>query len=358
MNLIPALSFILLLSTSVQAAEEVLGQLERIEIFVRSPTPGSREPTLMLYRLDCSERSVICHHGPSTETPDQEVQRISNSIITWRELTETQGTTPIAVLAATHFSDTSGEVHLTFYPNEENIVSRKSVDFSSAKFPSGGFFWRIDPDLNIRESDHLLASFEIGCKAVLRTVVEGRTRANDLAHDRELIPGILLFESPQTLHRIHVGGDPGDNPFSGVVTVAAYSGVENSIESYRSLNINARSVGFSIGNGKSITFHELDDTALGEAMQQIYEVRGAIQKPEAESARIGGQNALLLTFEKPAPYHRPSALFHHEIFWVRIERNLVLEFVFVTDSPEKMDSLKDEAMPRIEIRKENIEPTG
>jgi hypothetical protein len=172
---------ILFLTGCTRAEEEVLGRLQKIEVFYRPAPPGKQEADLFLYRLMCDKRTLVCHHWSGIETPEQEVHRLEESIKKWRQLSASRGTSPLALLAATDFAYKGGRVYggetrLVFYPDSRNIVSMKSVDFSWEKFPWGGAFEKIATDMEVRSTDKQIASLEIGSEARLQKTVEVGTK--------------------------------------------------------------------------------------------------------------------------------------------------------------------------------------
>ncbi len=166
---------ILLLTECSRVEEEPLGRLQKIEVFFRSASPGETEAELLLYRLTCDKRVIVCHHGSGVETPEQEVQSLKESIKKWRQLSDARRTSPLALLNAIDFADKDGkvyggEVHLVFYPDARNILSMNSVDFS------GGLFQKIEPDMEVRSTDKRVVSLEIGSESRWRKTVDVGTK--------------------------------------------------------------------------------------------------------------------------------------------------------------------------------------
>lgn len=172
---------VLFLAGCARGEEESLGRLEKIEVFHRPAPPGKQEADLLLYRLICAKRTIVCHHWSGLETPEQEIHRVEESIKRWRQMSAAKGTTPLALLAATDFAYKGGkvyggEVRLVFYPDAKNIVGMKSVDFSWEKFPWGGAFAKIATGTEVRSTDRQIASLDIGTEARLRTTIEVGTK--------------------------------------------------------------------------------------------------------------------------------------------------------------------------------------
>jgi hypothetical protein len=159
---------------------ESLGKLKKIEIFHRTTTEKERAD-LILYRISTEKRQFIFHRFLSDENPDREIGAFTDSLARWEKLYSSNRTKPIVVLHATDFSCKSGKIYdgetrVIFYPDEGNQVSIKSVDFSWKKFPSGGLFRKIEPNLQIVASDRLIGSFDIGVNVILKTELEKGTK--------------------------------------------------------------------------------------------------------------------------------------------------------------------------------------
>ena len=162
-------------------------------------------------------------------------------------------------------------------------------------------------------------------------------------HGEDLIPGIVTFDPPPFLN----GGTSGrgsDDLFSGTGEVRQYSAADNDIRtSQRRLHVNVRAVGFSIGDGKVVTYHQLDDKALRGWMQAVMDSnRNATNIARVADAKVGGQPALVASYQVAqwAWPKEPGALFPIEVYWVRIQTNRVVEIELIADTPKHLETLR------------------
>lgn len=158
----------------------------------------------------------------------------------------------------------------------------------------------------------------------------------------EIITGLISFDPPPFLRGGIPGGGPGENPFSGVGRVRVYFASDNSGQSHRQVDVNLRLVGFIIGEGKRVTLRQLDDKAFRTEMETVIKRSdGATNVSAVTDANLGGQPALQISYEEPAPNFRKDAVMEFDIYWVLIQSNRVIEVKLAADSKGRLGSLED-----------------
>jgi len=81
-----------------------------------------------------------------------------------------------------------------------------------------------------------------------------------------------------------------------------------------------REVGFTIGPGKVVTYHKLDDKALRDSMPAtVVGNRNVTNLTTVADAKAGNQSALYVSYQIAQPYwpKKPGVLFPFEVYWVR-----------------------------------------
>ena len=164
-----------------------------------------------------------------------------------------------------------------------------------------------------------------------------------VSRGEDLIPGVAAFEPPDFLNG-GTSGHASDDIFSGVGELRRYGGKDNDIRTeQRLIIINMREVGFTIGPGKVVTYHKLDDKALRDSMPAtVVGNRNVTNLTTVADAKVGNQSALYVSYQIAQPYwpKKPGALFPFEVYWVRFQANRVLEIVLMADTPEHLDTLR------------------
>src|SRR3954467_2667679 len=128
----------------------------------------------------------------------------------------------------------------------------------------------------------------------------------------ELIPGLLSFEPPAFLARFGPTSDAYDNMFSGVQPVAQYL-ANDSYQTLRNLTINERMVGFTLGEGKKITYRKLDEKALRDEFVACFRsLPNTTNISSAIDTKLGGQKAISLSFQTP----RGNGKGYYEVYWI------------------------------------------
>ena len=164
------------------------------------------------------------------------------------------------------------------------------------------------------------------------------------AHAEEVIPGILTFTPPASFGAFKSGGDPGDNPFSGVGQAREYLSPDG-----KQININVRLVGFSIGEGKRVTYQQLDDNGVKQEMLNFSKSLPNITNMTAiVETNLGGQKAFSFTFHA---FVRDYGIhLYGDIYWVRIDTNRVVEVELSTHSDAALIELR-QSLPDFKIKK-------
>ena len=139
------------------------------------------------------------------------------------------------------------------------------------------------------------------------------------AQAEDVIPGIVTFTAPTGFDAFQSGGDSGDNPFGGVGPIREYLSHDG-----KQININARLVGFSIGEGKQVTYRQLDDTGVKQEMLDFAKSLPNITNMTAVAeTKLGGQKAFSFTFH--AIVRDYGIHLYGDIYWVRVDTNRVVE---------------------------------
>jgi|ERR1017187_3003360 hypothetical protein len=164
------------------------------------------------------------------------------------------------------------------------------------------------------------------------------------ARAEEVIPGILTFTPPASFGAFQLGGDPGDNPFSGVGQAREYLAPDG-----KQININMRLVGFSIGEGKRVTYRQLDDNGVKQEMVDFAKSLPNITNITAVAAtQLGGQKAFSFTFH--AIVRDYGIHLYGDIYWVRIDTNRVVEVELSTHSDAALVELR-QSISSLKIKK-------
>ena len=167
------------------------------------------------------------------------------------------------------------------------------------------------------------------------------------AHAEEVIPGILTFTPPAIFGAFQPGGDPGDNPFSGVGQAREYLAPDG-----KQININMRVVGFSIGEGKRVTYRQLDDAGVKQEMldfaKSLPNSPGVTNLSQIVVTNFGGQKALSFTFHVLVRDY--GIHIYGDFYWVRVDTNRVVEVELSTHSDAALVELR-QSMSSLKIKK-------
>ena len=149
------------------------------------------------------------------------------------------------------------------------------------------------------------------------------------AHAEEVIPGILTFTPPASFGAFKSGGDPGDNPFSGVGQAREYLSPDG-----KQININVRLV---------------DDNGVKQEMLNFSKSLPNITNMTAiVETNLGGQKAFSFTFHA---FVRDYGIhLYGDIYWVRIDTNRVVEVELSTHSDAALIELR-QSLPDFKIKK-------
>jgi hypothetical protein len=171
----------------------------------------------------------------------------------------------------------------------------------------------------------------------------------------ELIPGVLAFDPPEFLS-INPSVRDRTNSDSGSRILRRYAAADNDPRtSQRLVIVSLREVGAVTDSGKAGASGPLDKPALGAALRAaVNATRNAVHVSPVTEAKVGGQTALLAAYEVPRPYwQKPDGeLFPHEVYWVKVQTNQVVEIKLIADSPEHLQTLKT-CLPRFKITQSN-----
>jgi hypothetical protein len=178
------------------------------------------------------------------------------------------------------------------------------------------------------------------------------------SHAEELVSGVLAFDPPAFLTASKpVHG--GTNSESGVHKVWRYAATDNDPRtSQRLLMVSIREIGVAADSGKAGNDRQSDALALRAEMQAaMNSTRNATQVAQVTDAEVGGQAALLASYQMPRPYwQKPDgALFPTEIYWVKVQTNQVAEIKLTADSAEHLQTLKI-CLPQFKITKTEAPP--
>ena len=172
------------------------------------------------------------------------------------------------------------------------------------------------------------------------------------SHAEELISGVLAFDPPSFLSGIPSGRD-STNSENGIRIVRRYAAADNDPRtSQRLVIVSLREIRVVPDSVKIATDGRLDNQALGAAMQAaVNSIRNATNITSLTNAEVGGQAAWRISYQTPRPYwQKPDGeLFPHEVYWVKVETNLVVEIKLIADSPEHLQTLES-CLPRFKIK--------
>ena len=154
------------------------------------------------------------------------------------------------------------------------------------------------------------------------------------AHAEDVIPGVVTFIPPTGFDAFRPGGDPGDNPFDGVGQLREYLSHDG-----KQIDINARLIGFSTGEGKRLTYRQLDDAGVKQEMLDFAKSLPNITNMTAVAeAKLGGQKAFSFTFH--AIVRDYGIHLYGDIYWVRVDTNRVVEVELSTHSDAALVELR------------------
>ena len=171
------------------------------------------------------------------------------------------------------------------------------------------------------------------------------------SHAEELISGVLAFDPPPFLSMstlIH----GGTNSESDSRIVRRYAATDNDPRtSQRLVMISVRETGTAADSGKAGNDRQPDTQTLRTEMQAaINSTRNATNVAPVTDAEVGGQTALLASYQMPRPYwQKPDGvLFPSEVYWVKVSTNQVVEIRLTADSMEHLQTLKA-CLPKFKI---------
>ena len=143
----------------------------------------------------------------------------------------------------------------------------------------------------------------------------------------EIIPGVCWFDPPAELERSGENHDPGDSPFRMQSYSIRFAPRDNSPLGYRELLISTRLIGATIGEGKRVTIKPVSDAELKTTMTSEVIFDRANNSPKVEEATLAGQKALKVHNVLSMPQVTPDGktVFYHDIYWVRVRPNYVLD---------------------------------
>jgi hypothetical protein len=169
----------------------------------------------------------------------------------------------------------------------------------------------------------------------------------------EFISGVLAFDPPAFLSAGTFGRD-STNSADGIPKVWHYAATDNDPRtSQRLLIVSIRETGAVLDSEKAVTNRGLDDTALRAEMQAaMNSIRNATNVSAVTDAEVGGQAALLASYQLPRPYWQKSegSLCPCEVYWIRVQTNQVAEIKLIADSTEHLETLKS-CLPKFKITK-------
>lgn len=102
---------------------------------------------------------------------------------------------------------------------------------------------------------------------------------------------------------------------------------QNSALGNQELFISTRLIGASIGEGKRVTIKPVSDAELKTLMRSEVVYARATNSPKVEEAALAGQKSLKVHNVLPMPGVTPDGktVFYHDIYWVRVRPNYVLD---------------------------------
>lgn len=155
-----------------------------------------------------------------------------------------------------------------------------------------------------------------------------------------IVPDIASYDPPAFFAGSEPHHDPGDSPFSGQAQAIEYLGTDNRYTHFRQLNVGTRLVGFTIGDGKRVTYTEVTDADLKKLMSDTLTLR-ATNSPKVEEIALAGRKAFRLHCVVPMPQIRDGIIFLFDYIWVSIKPNLVLELKLVGSDEQLLKTVRD-----------------
>ena len=122
------------------------------------------------------------------------------------------------------------------------------------------------------------------------------------------------------------------------------------MQQIRQINVNLRTIGFTIDEGKRITYRSLTDEDVRNEMRLLMKSGRATNVSEIVETKLGGQPALLLNSIPVAADDQKNAATHFELFWVRYQTNQVIEVMLIAHSRTNLQSL-NECLSKFKITK-------
>ena len=163
----------------------------------------------------------------------------------------------------------------------------------------------------------------------------------------ELVPDVLAFDPP-TFLSVNTNFENGKPAKSGVTPATD----NDPRTSQRLLLVSVREIGIANEfQENAVIYRQLDDQAFrAEMLAAMSSTRSATNVSPVTEAEVGGQAALLVTYELPQPYWQKSdgVFCPCEVYWVRIQTNRVAEIKLVADSAEHLQTLKA-CLPKFKI---------
>ena len=156
----------------------------------------------------------------------------------------------------------------------------------------------------------------------------------------ELVPALLAFDPPAFLSG-SVSGPGNPAVAGGSREVRRYAAADNDPRtSQRLLIVSVRETGAAV------------DALRAEMQAAMNALRNATNVSQVTDAEVGGQAALLASYQVPRPYwQKPDGVFFpYEVYWVRVQTNQVVEIKLIADSPEHLATLKA-CLPQFKITK-------
>lgn len=155
-----------------------------------------------------------------------------------------------------------------------------------------------------------------------------------------IIPGVASYEPPAFFAGFRPHHDPGDNPFSGVAQAIEYLGTDNGYTHFRHLNVGTRMVGFTIGEGKRVTYAKVTEGDLKKLMLDTLAKR-ATNSPKVEEIVFAGSKAFKIHCVVPMPQIHAGITFLFDYIWVPVKPNQVLELKLVGSDEQLLKTVGD-----------------
>ena len=158
----------------------------------------------------------------------------------------------------------------------------------------------------------------------------------------ELFRGGIHFSPPDNYVPFGLTHDPGDNPFSGDGPGVQFlenggGGRIDEAVGGGAIILRVSMIGFSIGNGKVVTYQRINSLELRRIMQE--EVSRGGSKARVEPVSLSGLQGGRVTFEAKMSSGAPFKTRLIQTTWLQLETNCVLKIMCLSPRKSGLDEI-------------------